>query len=217
MGESGFQESSLAEQQQLPPERKRAIWWPWLVILGCLLLLVVLRWTRRVPEEARGERHPAVGKEVTEFALLPLTGEAKDVSVDSLRGKVTLVNFWGPWCPACIVEFPHLVEIEHHFRSNERFQFFSVSTNYDPFDETGLAERTADFLRRHKADFPTYRDPQARTTRALAAAFAIEDFGYPATMLFGPDGRVAALWIGFVLGDEKAVQRAVEATLSQAK
>ena len=41
---------------------------------------------------------------------------------------MTLVNFWGPWCPACGIEFPHLVELEEHFRTDPNFQFLSVST-----------------------------------------------------------------------------------------
>ena len=65
----------------------------------------------RPDEEVRGERHPAVGQKITTFALQPLTGDSREVTEADLAEKVTLVNFWGPWCGACAVEFPHLVEV----------------------------------------------------------------------------------------------------------
>jgi thiol-disulfide isomerase/thioredoxin len=217
MAESVFQESSAAEQQHLPPERKRAAVWPWALLLLGLAVVLVVRAFSPAADEPRGERHPAVGTPVTEFSLLPLTGDAAEVTPGSLDGKVTLVNFWGPWCPACVVEFPHLVEIEEHFRGDERFQFISISTNQNPFDERGLAENTAEFLKRHKADFPTYRDPKAGTTQALEAAFQLEGWGYPVTLLIGPDRRLLAFWTGYGPGDEKEVERAVEAALRALK
>lgn len=213
MAASHFEGSSFAERQLLPPERKRAAIWPWLVLAAVMAVFLIVRGTTPGNIERRGVRHPAHGKLVADFALLPLTGNANEVTLGTLDGKVSLINFWGPWCPACIVEFPHLVELAQHHESDERFQFFSVSSNFDPSDETGLAESTAQFLRDHKASFPTYRDPLAATTRSLVAAFQVEDFGYPATFLIGSDRRVLGLWIGYVPGDEKEMEQAIAAAL----
>jgi thiol-disulfide isomerase/thioredoxin len=213
MTESGFAESSAAEREALPPERKAWRVWPWLALAAVLAALLVVRGTRPSAEEPRGERHPAVGMKMPTFSLQPLTGEARQISLADLEGKVTLVNFWGPWCPACVVEFPHLMEIEAHFRERPGFQFLSVSTNYDALDESGLAESTEQFLKQYQVEIPTYRDPQALTTRGLVAVAKLEDFGYPATVLVGHEGAIRALWVGYVPGDEKAVREAVEAAL----
>jgi thiol-disulfide isomerase/thioredoxin len=167
------------------------------------------------PPEPRGERHPAVGTKLPTFQLEPLTGEVRPASAADLAGKVTLVNFWGPWCGACVVEFPHLVEIEQHFRTKPGFQFFSVSSNFDPRDEQGLAESTEAFLKQQQADFPTYRDPQGATTISLVKAAEIENFGFPATVVFGRGGAIRGLWIGYVPGDELAVRKAIDAALAK--
>jgi len=175
----------------------------------------MVRWSFTPQPEARGERHPAVGQTLTTFQLQPLTGDSHPVSDTDLADKVTLVNFWGPWCGACAVEFPHLVELVAHFRSRPGFQFFSVSSNYDPSDERGLAESTAECLKRYEANFPTYRDPDAATIIALARDSKIENFGFPATVLLGQGGVIRALWIGYYPGDENDVRKAIEKALAK--
>ncbi len=216
MAESGFEHTSESERQQMPPERARWPLWPWLLLLVALAVILVVRFGRMTPpEEPRGEHDPVVGKVMARFRLEPLTGDSHPVREADLEGKVTLVNFWGPWCPACVIEFPHLVEIEEHFRSRAGFQFFSVSTNDDPRDGEGLRERTEQFLKQHQASFPTYQDPQAETIIELVKSAALDNFGFPATVLLGKGGVIRGLWIGYVPGDEVAVRRAVEKALAE--
>lgn len=218
MSQSGFSASSEAEKQYLPPERSGMPIWPWVLLLVASAVIFLVRWGSvkpQGPEEARGERHPAVGQKVTTFALQPLTGDSREVTEADLAEKVTLVNFWGPWCGACAVEFPHLVEVESHFRSQPGFQFFSISSNYNPSDEKGLEEGTKAFLARYKADFPTYRDPDGNTVIALARGAQLHDFGFPCTVLLGKGGVIRGLWIGFIPGDEDAVRVAIEKALQK--
>ncbi len=215
MTESAFANSSESERQLLGPQRKGPLLWPWFGLALVMLTILLTRTWWQPRREMAGGTHPAVSTKLTTFKLQPLTGEARDVDTADLDGKVTLVNFWGPWCGACAVEFPHLVEIEDHFRRQPGFQFFSVSSNFDPFDETGLAENTTDFLKRHKAEFPTYRDTQVQTLRALVAELKLENFGFPTTILVGPDRAVRGIWTGYSPGDEKDIQRSIEKALAE--
>src|SRR5262245_33778224 len=215
MAESGFAKSSEAERRVMPPERSGFGAWPWLGLLVVVAAALVLRGViLRTPLEPRGEHHPAVGAKLTTFHLEPLTEGSREVSIEVLDDKVTLVNFWGPWGGACVIEFPHLVELEQHFREQPAFQFFSVSSNYNPLDETDLAENTAQFLTQRRAGFPAYRDPRIQTTIGLIKAANEEHFGYPATALLGKGGVIRGLWIGYVPGDETAVREAIEKAIS---
>jgi thiol-disulfide isomerase/thioredoxin len=211
--ESGFTKSSEAEKQLLPPERSGPNVWPWLLLIVALVVMLLVRVAFQRPPEARGDHHPAVGTKLTTLQLLPLTGDAQPVSEADLTGKVTLINFWGTWCGPCLVEFPHLVELVNHFRDQADFQFLSVSSNSDPYDEEGLAESTAQFLKQQQADFPTYRDPRGQSTMALVQAAKLDGFGYPATVVLGRDGAIRGLWIGYTPGDEKAVRQVLEKAL----
>ncbi len=215
MAEPGFERTSEAERQFLPPHRARWPLWPWLLLVGAVVVVLAVIFGRVTPvEEPRGEHDPAVGRKVTRFRLQPLTGDSRPVTEADLEGKVTLVNFWGPWCPACVIEFPHLVEIEEHFRSRPGFQFFSVSSNADPRDDEGLREGTEQFLKQHQASFATYCDPQAEAIFEFSKAAGLDDFAFPATVLLGPSGVIRGLWIGYVPGDEDAVRQAVEKSLA---
>lgn len=216
MTKAGFTESSDAEQHHLPPERSGWPLWPLALVLLAVLLVVVVRFGFAPQPEPNGAHHPSVGRTLSTFRLQPLTGDSQPTTESNLTDKVTLINFWGPWCGVCAVEFPHLVELVRHFRANPRFQFFSVSSNYNPHDERGLAESTAEFLKQYDADFPAHRDPDGETVSGLIRDAQIEAFGYPTTVVLGPGGVIRALWTGYVPGEENDVRRAIEKALLDA-
>lgn len=215
MSQMGFRESSESERQFMSPERAGWPIWPWILLLVGSVVVIVVRSYMPPPAEPRGETHAAVGQKITSFQLQPLTGDSRPVSEADLADKVTLVNFWGPWCSACAVEFPHLVELEAHFRSRPGFQFFSVSSNYDPTDDAGLEKNTAELLKVYGAEFPAYRDPGGNTVISLARGAQLKDFGFPCTVLLGKGGVIRGLWIGYIPGDEDSVRVAIEKALGK--
>ncbi len=57
-----------------------------------------------------------------------LSGE--QISTDSLRGKVVLVNFWATSCSSCVREMPEMVETYQKFRERG-LEFIAVAMEYD--------------------------------------------------------------------------------------
>jgi thiol-disulfide isomerase/thioredoxin len=162
-----------------------------------------------------GAQHPSVGTPLETLKLQPLTGDGPALTTSDLDGKVTLINYWGPWCGYCKVEFPHLVDLEKHFREREDFQFVSVSCSGDFGPDTEMAESTAEFLKSHQANFPTYRDAGMASRDHLAKAANLGGFGYPVTVIVGPDRTIRGLWMGYLRGDEKEMRRVVQSTLDE--
>ena len=58
-----------------------------------------------------------------------LTG--KNISMQSLRGKMVLVNFWATTCPGCVEEMPHIVETYKQYH-DKGFEVIAVAMSYDP-------------------------------------------------------------------------------------
>jgi len=54
----------------------------------------------------------------------------KQIPLQSLRGRVVLVNFWATSCPGCVKEMPELVKIYHHFHLRG-YDTVAVAMHYD--------------------------------------------------------------------------------------
>jgi thiol-disulfide isomerase/thioredoxin len=208
----------LSEQQEFPtpPPRSSKGWIAGAVLLAAAGLLTVAVLNRRSDEPPDNPRmgpiHPAVGQRLERLALQPLTGDPPPLATGDLQGRVTLINFWGPWCGPCRIEFPHLVEIEQHFRSQADFQFVSVSCSNQEGSDEHMARGTALFLKEQRASFPTYRDADGRTRRAVMEAAG--QFAYPTTLVIGREGTIRAMWVGYAPGVERQIRQVVEQALA---
>jgi cytochrome c-type biogenesis protein len=137
--------------------------------------------------------------------LQPLTGAGEPVRHEQLLGKVTVLNFWGTWCPPCREEFPHILALRDRYRDQPDFRLVSVSSPGWPgttLDE--LKAETLDFLAMRNVDLPTYANPNNKP--------AIE--GYPTTILTDREGIVRGYWQGYEPGMEEQIQEAVEQQLA---
>jgi len=97
---------------------------------------------------SRGETTPAPS-----FALRRLVGDGT-LRLESLRGKVVVINFWASWCEPCKKEMPRLEQAWQRYRGRG-VTFIGVNTT----DFTGDAER---FVDRYRLTFPVVRDGNGR-------------------------------------------------------
>lgn len=212
MSGSNFSRSSQAESSAAGPGGRQLIW-PWLALLLVVAMVAAYVLLRPPWREVAGEKHAAVGTRIEELRLEPLTGGAAPVTLADLQGKITLINFWGPWCPPCRVEFPHLMEIEQHFRGNDRFRFLSISCSGGRTSGEEIGLMTAEFLEERGATFPTYRDPFQRFAQHLLAVANLPGFAWPTSLVLDEAGVIRGMWVGYVPGDEREIHRLLERLL----
>jgi peroxiredoxin len=109
--------------------------------------------------------------------------DGNPINLTTQRGKVTLLNFWGTWCPPCQVETPDLVQLDSAYRSRG-------------LDIVGIAlgEDGASQLRSWcQAHHVAYR--QVLSTDEIQAAYGhIEEV--PVSVLLDKQGRIRYRWDG---------------------
>ncbi|MFP2929264.1 TlpA family protein disulfide reductase [Pyxidicoccus sp. 3LG] len=141
------------------------------------LLFVLYKGFGRNPHEVpfmmKGQPAPA-------FSLRALdTGEK--VSLDDLKGRPVVINFWASWCGPCQMEHPVLEWGSRQFGSQA--VFLGVV-----FEDT--EDNARRFLQRHGASFPQLMDPRSR----MAVDYGVA--GVPETYFIDPQGRIAGKHVG---------------------
>lgn len=74
----------------------------------------------RVQARLAKQAMEAAAAELSDEALFPYTFSGttlagKKLSLEDLKGKVVIVDYWGTWCPPCRMEIPHFVELAKRY------------------------------------------------------------------------------------------------------
>ncbi|HEV2729346.1 MAG TPA: TlpA disulfide reductase family protein, partial [Terriglobales bacterium] len=99
-----------------------------------------------------GSRPPHIGNPAPEFAVQDAD---RKVSLNDLRGKVVVLNFWATWCAPCVEEMPSLVQMQQKLKS-KGVDVLAVSVDVDE----GAYRK---FLKDHNIDLLVVRDPEQKS------------------------------------------------------
>ena len=89
------------------------------------------------------------GQAAPSFTLTDAEGKTHDL--ESLRGKVILLDFWATWCIPCIKDIPEITSLHDRYRDNDKFVLISISLDTD-------AERWKKFIAKHDLPWLQARD-----------------------------------------------------------
>ncbi|MBI4664894.1 MAG: TlpA family protein disulfide reductase [Nitrospinae bacterium] len=143
-----------------------------------LVFVVVLMMAGLVANPAGAEI--VAGKQAPNFNLQTQNGAA--ISLDSLKGKITVLNFWATWCPPCTAEMPAL---ERSFNKHKDNGVAFVGVNYQQDRQT-----VAKFAQNAKITFPLALDEDGKVADAYGLA------GIPVTFFIDKNGKVVAYHTG---------------------
>jgi len=112
------------------------------------------------------------------------TLEGKTLTLDELRGKVVLVNFWATSCPGCVKEMPDMVETYKQYK-DRGFEIIAVAMSYDP------PNYVQSFVQARQLPFPVALDVNGEHARAFGNVQLT-----PTTFIIGKDGRILEQKLG---------------------
>ena len=148
--------------------------------------LVVLGWTQRHRFEP-----VAIGSMAPSYEA-PTVDGSRAISLESLRGKVVLLNIWATWCPPCIREMP-AIESAYRQLKSEGLEVLAVSVDAPVGKRDAMGNLGGDiqeFAQQFSLTFPILHDPEKRVEQKFAI------FGLPTTIVIDRDGRIAQKVIG---------------------
>ncbi len=116
-----------------------------------------------------------------DFSFTSSAGEY--ISLEDLKGKVIVLDFWGTWCPPCVESVPELRNLNKRYSKEPSFVLIGISSDSDE-------DKWRDFTDKNKMTWPQYLDRD----RKIQRAFGIRAF--PTYMVIDHEGIVQFQSIG---------------------
>ena len=124
-----------------------------------------------------------VGKPAPAFNLPVFGAESRHIALESLRGKVVLLDFWASWCGPCRQSFPLYEKLRVEMPEED---FTLLAVNLDEMNDGPAA-----FLYDHPVGYTSLADP----TGDVARKFGL--IGMPTSFVIDRDGVVRSRHTGF--------------------
>jgi thiol-disulfide isomerase/thioredoxin len=116
------------------------------------------------------------------------------VSINDLKGKVVIVDFWATWCGPCKASFPAMQKAVTKYSTDENVKFVFVNT----WERVDNKEKNAsDFITSNKYTFDVWMDKENQ----LVEKFKVD--GIPTKFVIDKEGNIRFKSVGFNGSDEK--------------
>lgn len=151
-----------------------------LLVLCCCALIFAAGCSKDGNRAGSGPK-PAENKPAPNISVISL--DDTQLTLDSLKGKVVLLNFWATWCPPCREEIPSMMKL-NSFMAGKPFEMVCVSV-----DEGGK-KAVIEFFKNTGFSLPAYVDP----TGQAPAIYGLT--GVPETFVIDKNGIIVKKVIG---------------------
>lgn len=193
----GIGSSVLSEPRTPTPESRSWRWGKWVIPLSVLPVLALLAYGFRT--DPRAIPSPLIGRPAPPFALAAFDGGR--VSLEEMRGKIVVLNFWASWCyPACYEEAPVL---ERNWQAYRDKGVMVVGIDIQDKEEAALK-----FIRQFGLSFPNAPDPEGK----VSVDYGV--YGVPETFFIDRNGKIRKKHVGAVT--EELFRSEVERMLKDA-
>ena len=144
-----------------------------------------------------------VGKPAPDFTVATVVNGKGKVSLDSLHGKVVLLDFWGTFCEPCKKSFPKLQDLYTKY-GDSGLRIVGVSE-----DEADDKDKIPDFASTYGAKFTLGWDRDKNVARSYKPETM------PSSFLIDKSGVVRFAHVGYHDGEEVEIEKEIKELLEQ--
>jgi len=131
-----------------------------------------------------------------DFTLPDLNGKA--FSLSELEGKVVILDFWATWCPPCVMEIPHFIDLYKEYKG-QGLEVVGVSL------DRGGVKVVKSFVEKNEMAYPVVIGNQK----------VAEDYGgirgIPTTFVINRQGYIVKKFVGY--RDKKVFESIIQQLL----
>ena len=138
-----------------------------------------------------------IGQEAKNFEVTDLSGNS--YTLENLKGKVVVLNFWFVECRPCIMEMPELNKLTEKFNHPE-VVFLGLATN----DENKIRN----FLKTRE-----FKYNLVPNTKAIADTYQV--FGFPTHVIIDPTGKITFYVTGLGPTTMSDLEKGIESLLEE--
>ena len=102
----------------------------------------------------------------------------RQFSLEQLRGKPVIINFWATTCPGCVLEIPALVELSKKYAARD-LVIIGVAMDYDP------ESQVREMVRQKKMTYPVVLDSKGELAKAFGQVSLT-----PTTFFISKEGKI---------------------------
>jgi peroxiredoxin len=144
--------------------------------------------------------HQLVNEPAPGFSLKDVDG--KTVTLESLKGKVVVLDFWATWCAPCKRSFPAMQMAVDKYKNDSDVKFLFIHTWEKDDNATQNAKK---FILDNKYTFQVLMDTKDVVTGKNKVVTDYKISGIPAKFVIDANGKICFKLTGFSGGDDAAL------------
>jgi len=136
-----------------------------------------------------------ISEPAPEFTLLDLDG--KKVSLEKLKGKVVVVDFWATWCGPCLASFPAMQKAVEKYSEDPNVQFLFINT-WERVEN--VKQNVIDFIKKNNYSFHVLLDENSEVIEKYKVS------GIPTKFIIDKNSTIRFMEVGFSGSEDQLVK-----------